>query len=78
MKQKRHSLWDKCPLSPFPFILAAKLVHMTHPVAFCLSRRQYNLLSGEAITADLYVSAMPVDIVKKLMPAPWYQMDFFK
>jgi uncharacterized protein with NAD-binding domain and iron-sulfur cluster len=40
--------------------------------------RQYNLLSGESITADLYVSAMPVDIVKKLMPEPWYRMDFFR
>jgi uncharacterized protein with NAD-binding domain and iron-sulfur cluster len=26
------------------------------------------------VTADLYVSAMPVDIVKKLMPEPWYNM----
>lgn len=39
--------------------------------------RQYNLLTGESITADLYVSAMPVDIVKKLMPEPWGRMDFF-
>ncbi|KAL4443737.1 hypothetical protein ABPG75_011474 [Micractinium tetrahymenae] len=39
--------------------------------------KQYNLLNGEAITADLYVSAMPVDIVKKLMPEPWGQMEFF-
>jgi hypothetical protein len=41
---------------------------------FC---RQYNLLSGESITADLYVSAVPVDIFKKLLPAPWYQQQFF-
>lgn len=40
--------------------------------------RQYNLLTGESITADLYVSAMPVDIVKKLMPEPWGRMDFFR
>ena len=26
------------------------------------------------MTADLYVSAMPVDIMKKLMPQPWYAM----
>ncbi|PRW56502.1 phytoene desaturase [Chlorella sorokiniana] len=39
--------------------------------------KQYNLLNGESITADLYVSAMPVDIVKKLMPEPWGRMDFF-
>jgi 15-cis-phytoene desaturase len=42
------------------------------------SVKQYNLLNGESITADLYVSAMPVDIIKKLMPEPWYKMDFFK
>ncbi|KAI7845015.1 hypothetical protein COHA_001381 [Chlorella ohadii] len=41
------------------------------------SVKQYNLLTGESITADLYVSAMPVDIVKKLMPEPWGRMDFF-
>jgi 15-cis-phytoene desaturase len=41
------------------------------------SVKQYNLLNGESITADLYVSAMPVDIIKKLMPEPWYKMDFF-
>lgn len=40
--------------------------------------RQYNLLTGESLTADLYVSAMPVDIVKKLMPEPWGRMDFFR
>jgi len=44
----------------------------------CPTGRQYNLLNGESITADLYVSAMPVDIVKKLMPEPWGRMDFFK
>eukprot|EP00887_Chlorella_sp_A99_P002013 scaffold18.g2013.t1 len=32
---------------------------------------RYNLLNGESLEADLYVSAMPVDIVKKLMPEPW-------
>jgi len=41
------------------------------------SVKQYNLLTGESITADLYVSAMPVDIVKKLLPAPWAGMQFF-
>jgi 15-cis-phytoene desaturase len=32
----------------------------------------------EVITADAYVSAMSVDVVKALMPANWKQMDFFK
>ena len=39
---------------------------------------RYQLLSGEALEADLYVSAMPVDIVKKLLPESWYRMDFFR
>lgn len=41
------------------------------------SVKQFNLLDGESITGDLYVSAMPVDIMKKLMPDPWYQKPFF-
>lgn len=36
-----------------------------------------DLLNGESIEADLYVSAMPVDIVKKLLPDPWAKMGFF-
>nr|AUE44525.1 phytoene desaturase [Gloeochaete wittrockiana] len=32
----------------------------------------------ETITADLYVSAMPVDIVKLLIPQPWKEMPFFE
>lgn len=32
----------------------------------------------EVITADLYVSAMPVDPLKVMLPQPWKQMDFFK
>lgn len=38
----------------------------------------FNLLNGENITGDLYISAMPVDIMKKLMPEQWYKMDFFR
>jgi 15-cis-phytoene desaturase len=41
------------------------------------SVKQFNLLDGESITGDLYVSAMPVDIMKKLMPEPWYKQPFF-
>ena len=39
--------------------------------------KQFNLLDGTSITGDLYVSAMPVDIMKKLMPKPWYEKPFF-
>ena len=34
--------------------------------------------ADEVITADLYVSAMPVDPMKVMLPQPWKQMDFFK
>jgi 15-cis-phytoene desaturase len=32
----------------------------------------------EILTADLYVSAMPVDPLKVILPQPWKQMDYFK
>lgn len=32
----------------------------------------------EAFTADLYVSAMPVDPLKVMLPKPWREMPFFK
>jgi 15-cis-phytoene desaturase len=32
----------------------------------------------EIFTADLYVSAMPVDPLKVILPQTWKQMDFFK
>merc|ERR1712182_171573 len=36
------------------------------------------ILSGwERVEADLYVSAMPVDVLKNLLPQPWKQMQFF-
>jgi 15-cis-phytoene desaturase len=38
---------------------------------------RFRMLSGEALEADLYVSAMPVDIVKKLLPDRWAAMPFF-
>lgn len=37
------------------------------------SIKSLQLLNGESMTADLYVSAMPVDIFKKLMPETWYE-----
>ena len=33
---------------------------------------------GELVTADVYVSAMPVDIMKIKMPEPWKAMPFFQ
>ena len=34
--------------------------------------------ADEVLTADMYVSAMPVDPLKVMLPQPWRQMDFFK
>ena len=36
------------------------------------------LRSGEKIVADEYISAMPVDIVKRMMPEPWQKMPYFR
>ncbi|MEG4631346.1 15-cis-phytoene desaturase [Microcoleus sp. AR_TQ3_B6] len=33
---------------------------------------------SEILTADIYVSAMPVDPLKLMMPKPWSEMDYFK
>lgn len=35
------------------------------------------LRSGEKVVADEYVSAMPVDIVKRLLPRQWSTMPYF-
>ncbi|MCU0570956.1 MAG: 15-cis-phytoene desaturase [Oculatellaceae cyanobacterium Prado106] len=40
--------------------------------------RGLNGAPDEILTADLYVSAMPVDVMKVLMPQPWAEMEFFK
>jgi len=36
------------------------------------------LRSGEKIEADEYVSAMPVDIVKRMLPTKWQNMPYFR
>ncbi|MFW6358408.1 MAG: 15-cis-phytoene desaturase [Chroococcales cyanobacterium] len=40
--------------------------------------RGLNGAEDEVVTADLYVSAIPVDPLKVLLPQPWREMDFFK
>lgn len=40
--------------------------------------RGLNGAEDEVITADLYVSAMPVDPLKVMLPEPWKQMEFFQ
>ncbi|MBD1851030.1 15-cis-phytoene desaturase [Leptolyngbya sp. FACHB-711] len=34
--------------------------------------------SDEVVTADAYVSAMSVDVLKALLPQPWRSVDYFK
>mmetsp|Transcript_14786 Transcript_14786/g.34203 ORF Transcript_14786/g.34203 Transcript_14786/m.34203 type:complete len:617 (+) Transcript_14786:178-2028(+) len=36
------------------------------------------LRSGEKVVADEYVSAMPVDIMKRMVPQEWQQMPYFR
>jgi 15-cis-phytoene desaturase len=36
------------------------------------------LRSGEKVVADEYVSAMPVDIVKRMIPKKWQNMPYFR
>jgi 15-cis-phytoene desaturase len=40
--------------------------------------RGLNGAEDEIFTADLYVSAMPVDPLKVMLPQPWKQMEFFQ
>ena len=40
--------------------------------------RGLNGAPDEVLTADAYVSAMSVDVMKVLMPQPWQQMQFFQ
>ncbi|WP_416669657.1 15-cis-phytoene desaturase [Egbenema bharatensis] len=40
--------------------------------------RGLNGAEDEVFTADAYVSAMPVDPFKVMLPAPWREMEYFK
>jgi 15-cis-phytoene desaturase len=40
--------------------------------------RGLNGAEDEVLTADLYVSAMPVDPLKVMLPKPWKQIDYFQ
>jgi 15-cis-phytoene desaturase len=40
--------------------------------------RGLNGADSELLTADLYVSAMPVDVMKVMLPTPWKQIEFFQ
>ena len=62
-------------LTPPPNTHAHSHPHPTHARP---PPSRYELLNGESLTADLYVSAMPVDIFRKLMPEEWYRQPFFR
>jgi 15-cis-phytoene desaturase len=40
--------------------------------------RGINGAADEIVVADAYVSAMPVDVIKVLMPEPWREIEFFE
>jgi len=40
--------------------------------------REKNGTASEVVTADAYVSAMPVDPLKVMLPEPWKQMEYFQ
>jgi 15-cis-phytoene desaturase len=40
--------------------------------------RGLNGAPDEVLTADLYVSAMSVDVVKVMLPKPWQEMEYFQ
>jgi 15-cis-phytoene desaturase len=40
--------------------------------------RGINGAADEIVVADAYVSAMPVDVIKILMPEPWRELEFFE
>eukprot|EP00775_Hariotina_reticulata_P010931 gene10931-11085_t len=42
------------------------------------SVKQLLLTNGETVDGDLYISAMPVDIMKLLMPDAWAKMPYFQ
>lgn len=42
------------------------------------SVRHLLLRNGETVVADEYVSAMPVDIMKRFVPKPWSTMPYFR
>ena len=42
------------------------------------SVQHLTLADGSTVEADVYVSAMPVDVIKKLVPKTWSQMPYFR
>jgi len=40
--------------------------------------QQLTLADGSTVEADMYVSAMPVDVIKRLVPKAWSQIPYFR
>lgn len=59
-------------------------VHISSPIQEIVvdetdgSIKHLLLRSGEEVVADEYVSAMPVDIVKRMTPKEWQQIPYFR
>ena len=59
-------------------------VRTSAPVAEILTREDdgsvqgLRMQDGSIVTADIYVSAMPVDVLKRLVPARWSTMPYFR
>ncbi|KOO24306.1 phytoene desaturase [Chrysochromulina tobinii] len=59
-------------------------VRTNAPVAEILTREEdgsvqgLRMQDGSIVTADIYVSAMPVDVLKRLVPARWSTMPYFR
>ena len=58
-------------------------VHLESPVKEIVTNddgsvKHLLMRSGEKVVADEYVSAMPVDIVKRMLPKNWSKMPYFR
>jgi 15-cis-phytoene desaturase len=42
------------------------------------SVKNYEMVDGSTVDADLFMSSAPVDVMKLLLPEPWKTMPFFK
>jgi 15-cis-phytoene desaturase len=42
------------------------------------SVKHLELRDGSTIVADEYISAMPVDVMKRMEPAAWQKMPYFR
>jgi 15-cis-phytoene desaturase len=58
-------------------------VHINRPVKEILTNEDGTVAGlamrdGSTVTADIYVSAMPVDIMKRMVPMAWQKMPYFR